>query len=99
MIDGTPSLNAGRCGKSGHIRYLVIDATEERLEPLLDVLDRLVGSAVLAYPQESSETLAIRRYGHIFTQEIYDIFCKDEKVYAMHVCFSLTYQNNITHSI
>lgn len=81
-----PSINAGLYSNSNNLRYLVIDEEEERLEPLLDVLDRLVGLATL--PRASSESLAMESYGHIFTQEIHDIFCKDDKVYVMHVCSS-----------
>jgi hypothetical protein len=90
MTGRTPSINDARCSNSVHVRYLAIDAAEERLEPLLDVFDRLVGSTTLPDSnRKSSESLAIEFYMHIFTQEIYDIFCKDEKVYVMHVRFFL----------
>ncbi|KAF5350490.1 hypothetical protein D9756_008687 [Leucocoprinus leucothites] len=70
------------------VKCLTIDEKEERrLERLLEVLDRLVDSRILDSPRTTSGFVQDSTVGNswsVFLEEIYDIFCEDEKVHVIH---------------
>jgi hypothetical protein len=71
------------------VKCMSIDEKDRELERLLEVLDRLVDSRVPDSPctvYGSLEDLTGRSSGNVFLQEIYDIFCEDERVHVIHVC-------------
>ncbi|KAJ3552348.1 hypothetical protein NP233_g12903 [Leucocoprinus birnbaumii] len=91
------------CGAAGHARSAglvetsggssmlqcmsVCEKEEQRLERLLEILDRLVDTCALGSPQTDNDSVAeatASRSSGVFLQEVYDIFCEDEKVHVLH---------------